>query len=103
MTNKEFAFLNCISEKEADQILDWFLVNLDEKNIERIADVLIYTVKKSAATIHNLMDACIEIKKITPDYYDIRILEYLGDLANRGINAAKAGEEIAKIIKIIKL
>lgn len=100
MTNKEFAFLNCIDEKKADQILNWFVENFDEKDIVKL--LLVNAVIKSAATVNYFHDACIEIKKEFPDFCDIWILEDLSDLANRGINVAKAGKEITKTIKKIK-
>lgn len=99
MTNKEFAILNGINKKEANQILDWFLENFDEKDIEKLADILADAVKKSAATINNFKVACKEIKIVFPDYNDLGIIEELKRMANYGINAREAGISIARIIK----
>jgi hypothetical protein len=102
MTNKEFAILNDIDEYEADVILNWFLENFNEKDIETVVDILINAVKESAATIHNLRDACLEIKIINSDYNDLGIIEDLKRMANYGFNARSAGISIARIIKRVK-
>lgn len=85
MTREEFAIFNCMNQKETDQILDWFVENFNEKDSEKVADILIDAIKKSLATINDFQIACSEIKKIFPDYDDITIIEELGEIANYGI------------------
>lgn len=102
MTNKEFAMFNCMNQEKTDQILDWFVENFNEKDIEKVANILAISVRKSMATINDFQIACSKIKKVFPDYDDLWILEDLGRMANYGINGTKAGKEMAKIIKKIK-
>lgn len=103
MMNKKFAIFNCIDEKEANTILDWFVKNFDEKDIERVADVLAFNVKQSMATINDFYIACFKIKEINPEFHDLEIVEDLKEIANRGICSAKACEDMAKIIKYLEL
>jgi len=102
MKNKDFAMVNCIDEKEANQILNWFLENFDEKDIGKLADILVDVVKRSTATINDFQNVFFEIKIVFPEFCDLGIIEDLKKMANCGVNAAKAGKEMAKSIKEIQ-
>ncbi len=82
------------------EILQWFVKNFDEKDMEKVADLLAYATTQSTATINDLHIACNQVKYNLPDYSDLKFtLTDLKRMSNNGINAANAGNQLANELK----
>ena len=98
MDTLAFAKFNLLTNKQADEILDFF-TQFDIKDRETVAEILFVTVKRSAGTIEDLYEVFHKLAEEIQINDIVLTLDEVSKFFNVGIRAEKAGIMLSKLIK----